>query len=298
MNLTEILNNPIVQILLALITLIEFTVSIVSYYKISKVRESQIEYRDIIELDTILSNLNNNTDVLKRIRNTTEIDLSSELMNEIDQLVTANAVCLGAVNKANQILLNSDNNTQNKNSQQVIYHEKGYFDKYFFDNIILSAKQRVILYLKRNIRPFTLDNLNELIKLADKNITIDIFAFSTKTDRKILEEMRKTIPNCPDNNDLIQSQEINKQAYISKKRQMKKPNNINYYEYTGFPFSQFIVIDNKLYWGIVNFDKTNMSDPFADRPYLEMDISTHFAQYILSQQDEMKEKCRSKNLNY
>ena len=291
MSIGEALNNPIVQLVLAIIALVEFAVSVVSYFKILSVKKSQVEYRDVIELDTIINNLNNNTEVLKRIRNHSGIDMPEEIKDDIDRLVTANSVCYGAVNKANQILLNAG--AEGRAQDGVVYHENGYFNKAFFDDVVLGAKHRVVLYLKRNIRPFTLDNLNSLAILADRNVKIDVFAFSPSIDPTLLEDMKKSIPSCPSTKELIVTQETNRQAFVDRKAKMKKPGNFNYFEYFDYPLSQYIIVDNKMYWGIVNFNKSDMSDPFGDRPYLEMDVSTRFAKYIIAQHDNIKKQCRA-----
>lgn len=298
MSLGDLLNNIIVQVVLALIAMIEFTVSIISYFKISKVRKSQIKYRDIIELNTIIENLNRNTEILRGIRNDSNIRIPEYMTTDIDQLVTDNLLCIGAVNKANEIILNSDKFVQKGTKEAVVYHEKGYFDKHFFDNIILGAKQRIVLYLKRNVRPFTLDNLSALINLAERNVEIDIFCFSPQIDATLLEEMKKTIPSCPSTDELKHSQEANRQTYMERKAKMKNPGNFNYYEYLSYPLSQYILVDNTLYWGIVNYDKTSMTDPFRDRPYLEMDASTDFAKYIMSCNKAIKESCQANKSNY
>ena len=155
-----------------------------------------------------------------------------------------------------------------------------------------------MLFLKRNIRPFTLDNLSALIDLAERNVEIDIFCFSPQIDGRLLEEMKKTIPSCPDTDELKHSQEANRRTYMERKAKMKNPDNLNYYEYSSYPLSQYIIVDNTLYWGIVNFDKTSMEDPFSDRPYLEMDVSTDFAKYIMLCNKAVKQACQDSKSNY
>ena len=277
----QFINSAIVQIVLAVITLIEFTIAIVSYKKISKVRKSQIEYRDIVELDHILLNLQNNTKLLSSLKSNSEISLPSELSERIDKTVAINHECIGAVNKANQILLNSEKTT---NNADVIYHERGYFNNDFYKEVILKAQKRIVFYIKRNTRPFTLDNLSALMKLADEqNVKISLFAFSPQMDEEVMKEMMKSIPNCPNNiEELKRSQIAARDFYIGCKNQMKKPENIICYEYRSFPLSQYIIVDNTLYWGVVNFNKTGMVNAFEERPYLEMDVSNPFAQYIIS----------------
>ena len=283
-----IINNPATQVILAVIAIAEFIISIVAYFKISKVRKSQIEYRNIIELDTILKNIEKNNELLNRIRS--QKNLTDGEIFGIDEIVAANNICLGAVRKANQILLNSGKTVYNKSD--VVYHETGYFDREFFDSIILSAKHNVTLFIKRNTRPFTLENLHALSKLADQNVTIDIFAFSPEISIDVLTEMQNTIPNCPSVDELLHTQKINKQAFIEKKKSLKKPNNFNYYEYLHYPDCQYIIVDNKLYWGIVNFNKKEMDDPFGDRPYIEMSTSSKFSQYIIALQQKEKDSCQ------
>ena len=290
----QFINNWLVQSILALVSIIEFIVAVVSYLKISKVRKSQIEYHDIVELDNVLYNLSENTQLLTSIRSDQSINLPQEVLDRIDLIVAHNYECIGAVNKANQILLNT-----NKDSfcGDVIYHERGYFNQRFYKEIILDAKRRVVFFIKRNMRPFTLDNLSSLMELADnKNVDVKIFAFSPEIDETILKEMMKSIPNCPESIDILRSTQINARSlYLEQKKHMRKPQNITYYEYLSYPLSQYIIVDNTLYWGIVNFNKSEMLNVFDERPFLEMDINNQFAQYIVSLQDKLIAECKQNN---
>ena len=77
----QFLNNWLVQSILALISIIEFIVAVISYLKISKVRKSQIEYHDIVELDNVLYNLSENTQLLTSIRSNQNISLPQEVLD-------------------------------------------------------------------------------------------------------------------------------------------------------------------------------------------------------------------------
>lgn len=299
MNISDILNNTITQFILAVICIIQFLVSIISYLKISRVRKSQTEYHDIIELDKILGNLESNTDILKKLSNKQDINLPDDMKHKIQNMVDLNYECIGAVNKANQILLNYKNNNEIQNGGKAIYHERGYFNKEFFDSKILTASKRIFLYLKRNTRPFTLDNLKALVILAENGVRIDIFAFSTNIEKILLEQMMASIPNCPTIDVLLNTQISNRQSYIDTKEKMKNnKQNINYYEYKTYPLSQYIIVDNTLYWGIVNYDKSQMDDVFEDRPYVEMDASSDFAKYILSLHRKIIDDCTKNGEKY
>lgn len=287
-----IIQNSAFQITLALISVIEFIVAVISCIKISKVRKSQIEYRDIVELDYILQNIRDNTDLLKEVKDKAASTLSCELITRLEKAIALNYECVGAVNKANQILFESE---RASHENEVIYYKNGYFNTSFYNNIILNAKSRIILYIKRNVRPFTLDNLSALIALAEnENVKIEIFAFSPKMHDYVFREMMRSIPNCPqDIKELRSSQTIGRNFYLSQKTYMKKSNNITYYEYRDFPLSQYIVVDDKFYWGIVNYDKTKMDNVFESRPYLEMSVTNPFAKYILSLKDTTISECTS-----
>lgn len=274
----QFIKSILVQSILACITIIEFIIALISYKKISKVRKSQIEYRDIVELDNILLNINNNTALLGTIRTNYGSMLPKEVIERIDAIVAHNYECVGAVNKANQILLNA-NKTIHRG--EAIYHQRGYFNQRFYKDIILNANKRIVFYIKRNTRPFTLDNLSALIDLADnKDVDIKIFAFSPKIEDSILNEMMKSIPRCPESAETLRNTQISgRGVYVEQKKYMKKPHNITYYEYLSYPLSQYIIVDDVMYWGIVNFDKSDMKNVFDERPYLEIDINTPFAQY-------------------
>ena len=299
MDINDILNNTITQFILAIICIIQFFVSIISYLKISRVRKSQTDYHDIIELDKILGNLESNTDILKKINNNQDINLPDNMKRKIQIMVDSNYECIGAVNKANQILLNYENSHESPNNREAIYHERGYFNKEFFDSKILTANKRIFLYLKRNTRPFTLDNLKALVILAESGVKIDIFAFSSNIEKTLLDQMMDSIPNCPTTDVLLTTQISNRQSYIATKEKMKNnKQNINYYEYRTYPLSQYIIVDNILYWGIVNYDKSQMENVFEDRPYLQMDTSSDFAKYILSLHKKMIDDCTKNGEKY
>lgn len=291
MYLENFVSNSLTQFILAVIAIIEFAVSLVSYIKISKVRKSQIEYRDIIELDNILLNLRKNTDLFLEVKNSDAYNADYDLKNKIDKMVLSNYECIGSVNKANQIMFRA----QKKNElfgTDVVYHESGYFNKSFFDNVILNAKKQVVLYIKRNTRPFTLDNLNALINLSEtKNVKVKIFAFSPEMEEIIMNEMKKTIPNSPSIQELRETQISNRNAYLERKKRMVNTDNIVYFEYTDYPVAQYIIVDNKMYWGIVNYDKSDMDNVFEDRPYIIMDTDTKFVKYIQALQAKVEINC-------
>ena len=293
MNLDYLLSNAMTQLILAVIAIIEFVVSVLGYIKISKVRKSQIEYRDIIELDNILLNLKKNTDLFMEVKNSEAYSIDPELKDKIDKIVLSNYECIGSVNKANQIMFSAQKDALV--SGDVIYHESGYYNKAFFDNVILQAKKQIVLYIKRNTRPFTLDNLNALINLSEsKNVKVKIFAFSPDIDETLLKEMEKTIPNSPPVRELRDTQRLNRNEYVERKKKMKNTDNIAYYEYMEYPLSQYVIVDDKLYWGIVNFDKSDMANVFEDRPYIVMDTNSRFARYIQAVQHKTEENCADK----
>lgn len=65
----------------------------------------------------------------------------------------------------------------------------------------------------------------------------------------------------------------------------KKRNRFHCYGYLGVPPFHFVQVDNSLFFGLVNYDKSSMQyTSLEDRPYLEFNIGkSNFAKLIIAQ---------------
>lgn len=161
------------------------------------------------------------------------------------------------------------------------YHSAGFYDDNFFNDIILSAKQRIVICCKRNTRPFKQGNIDELIDKAANGVNIQILSFSPTMDDALLEEIRKSVPHPPkDIEELRNTQKNHAKIYQDRKSKMEESfkRNLNYFETSEIIWFNFVLVDNRFYWGIVNYKKTDEDHSvYKNRPYIEYPLTDPFA---------------------
>lgn len=116
--------------------------------------------------------------------------------------------------------------------------------------------------------------------------------FSPDISDELLEEIRKSVPRPPKSIKEMRKTQIEyKEEYLEQKKK-QNCDNIIYYESLDFPLFQFVLVDNKLYLGIVNYNKEDEENLVYDnRPYLEFNVTDKFACEILKKYSILVKKC-------
>lgn len=181
---------PLIQFIILIITILGFIITLLTFWKTKKIRESQIEYKKNIYLDDIINILEISSatfeDILKK-SNTKNID-STKLFNLIKKIDYS----LGSIKAINNMLFDSESDSN------VKYYSHGYYDDTFFRDIILNAKKRIIIYGKRNTRCFKQENIIKLLEKSKNDLCqIELAFFSPDMSNILLEEIRKSVPFPP-----------------------------------------------------------------------------------------------------
>lgn len=280
----KIVDSPIIQLVVIIISILAFIITILSYVKIKKVKEGQILYQNHLDLDNLINTL----EITKNF-------ISLKSANEIDELRNQQEI-IGNINKqitnietVNRVLFQKNKLGLKSN---VIFHASGYYNDEFFSSVILKANKKIIIYGKRNTRVFKQENILKIFELAKKSCYIELMFFSPNISNDLLEEIRKSVPYPPKTIDEMRKTQIEYKKEFLEQKEKQKCDNIKYYESYDFPLFQFVLVDNKLYFGIVNYNKEDEKNTvYDDRPYLEFDVLDEFARKILKKYSILLEKC-------
>ena len=270
----------------SIITLVAFVITLLSYSKIGKIKRGQIKYKDLVDIRGTVALLSNISDLIKTIKKDQSLD--GNLSEQLDNMISEISKNIGQINSVNKALFNEEEKQDIDPMNppiEPIYTGRGFYDDDFFRNVILKAKKRIIICCKRNTRPFKQGNLDELIKKATEGVDIQILSFSPKMHEKLLEAIRESVPHPPNTLNKLKSTQItNFHTYLDRKKTMhdKDKQRINYYETSEIIWFNFVLVDNSLYWGLVNYKKTDEAgDVYTSRPYVTFSAADPFAKKIL-----------------
>ncbi len=270
----------------SLITILAFVITILSYYKIGKIKRGQIKYKDLVDVRGTVVLLSNISDLIKTIKKDQSLD--SNLNEQLDNIISEISKNIGQINSVNRALFNEEEkqNIDPMNPpMEPLYAGKGFYDDDFFRDIILKAKKRIIICCKRNTRPFKQGHVDKLIKKATEGIDVQILSISPNMNDQLLEAIRESVPHPPINIDELKATQItNFHTYLDRKNKMheKDKQRINYYETSEIIWFNFVLVDNSLYWGLVNYKKTEEAgDVYTSRPYVTFSSTDPFAKKIL-----------------
>lgn len=283
--INNIVTSSLVQFIIIIITVLAFVITILSYFKIKKVKEAQLLYQKYVDLDNLINIL----EIAKQYIEVKHINETDMLLKKEDVIenITKQIATIESVNK----VLFYKNKLDYKSN--VIFHANGYYNNDFFTSVILKAKRRIIIYGKRNTRVFKQENILKLFDLAKKkSFHVELMFFSPDISDELLEEIRKSVPHPPKSIKEMRKTQIEyKEEYLQQKKK-QNCDNIIYYESLDFPLFQFVLVDNKLYLGIVNYNKEDEENLVYDnRPYLEFNVTDKFACEILKKYSILVKKC-------
>lgn len=281
-----------VAIVSLLFTIVGLMYSFLSYVKIEKVKQAQERYKELIKMKNIANLLKDLQNYLKKIQLTPGIDNDAKYeINDFQQNISESLGSIDAINRTffgeKRVIIGPE------------FYEKGFFDDDFFKDKILCAQYSIKICCKRNTRPFKQGHLHSLVEKAEKGkCEIQILAISSKMSDELLEEIRRSVPNPPkDISEIRTTQERNKEKFIELKMQMKHKDNLKYYETMHFPLFHIIQIDDKMYWGLANYNKMMESslEVYKNRPYLVFSVYDVFATRMLDKFEKIVEECSEEN---
>lgn len=283
-------------------------ISIISMIKIQNVKnaqkEAQKKYAELVrvqEIKNLLQKLNNffrrlerNTDISKTVRDNLNITgYTSE--------IATNIATIDAINRA---FNNGDKNepdSKKRDSQLIpVYAESGYYNNDFFNNIILKAQSDVVICCKRNTRISQQENVQKLCALARQGREIKIVAISPDMPDALLAEICESVPNPSSLKELKESQLHQRQTLLNNAKSLKvSDKNLQYYETNKIPFFHLVKVDDKVYWGLVNYKKygEDLTTTYEERPYLVFDAQNLFAIRMLQKVEDIIKESKLFKIN-
>lgn len=276
-----------------LLTALGLVLTVISIVKIQKVKDAQKQAQDryaelvrVKEIEQLLYDLQN---FFKRLQSNSKIPENvKQHLNIADYSneITSNIATIEAINRAfNTTVKNQINIVEENPLSSPKYVPNGYYNVDFFNNIILKAQTKILICCKRNTRVCAQGNVQKLCKLANSGCEITIVSFSPKMSNDLLEEIRTSVPNPPKDVRKLKESQIRNREQLLENARNSGASSLKYYETLKFPFFHLIQVDDRVYWGIVNYTKhgEDTSQTYEERPYL-----------IFEQNDPFIEKCYGK----
>ena len=259
--------------------IVGFIITIVTFIKVSSIQKARKEYDRLIDVDGLSSLL---TDFSACIP---QLSCDESVKDAFRERIFK---AIGGIDKVKEVLLSEINDVSSRKSP--VFFENGYYTHDFLAEKIKKAKKIVRACTKRNHRFTNNDILQNINSLLDSKSTciIELMSISPKTDDVLLAAVNKTMPIASENTEALRAdieQDMTKIRAFMHKLSEQKRNRFNCYGYLGVPPFHFVQVDNSLFFGLVNYDKTSMQYVSIDkRPYLEFDIKkSNFAKLIVTQ---------------
>lgn len=204
--------------------------------------------------------------------------------------ITSNIATIEAINRAfNTTVKNQINIVEENPLSSPKYVPNGYYNVDFFNNIILKAQTKILICCKRNTRVCAQGNVQKLCKLANSGCEITIVSFSPKMSNDLLEEIRTSVPNPPKDVRKLKESQIRNREQLLENARNSGASSLKYYETLKFPFFHLIQVDDRVYWGIVNYTKhgEDTSQTYEERPYLIFEQNDPFIEKMLRKVDDI-----------
>ncbi len=272
-----------------ILTAVGLLISFLSYIKIRNVRRAQQEYKNNINLDNILSTLNETSNVFHEIQSdfSAEYRMNSRALQKICSIEEDIYKTIGYVESANNIMLHS----QQTKRPLPIYYGQGYYGTDFFKDIILNTKRELIICCWWNASIFHRVTIDAIVKLnRECNCKITVLGFSADMEEAILTELRKCIHHAPEIDELRKSQISGRKLFLEEKAKYGIKD-FKYYECLEYLPFHCTWVDEKFYWGLVNYHRVDDLDRY-DGAYLEFDRKSEFSVKIYEKFNELKKKAK------
>ena len=283
-------------------------ISIISMVKIQNVKnaqkEAQKKYAELVrvqEIKKLLQNLNN---FFRRLEKNTNISKPVKNNLNITRYTTEIATNIATIDAIDRAFNDGDRNETDSKKRDLeltpLYIESGYYNNDFFNNIVLKAQSEVIICCKRNTRISQQGNVQKLCALAKQGREIKIVAISPDMPDALLDEVRESVPNPPSLKELKESQSRQRQTLLNNAKKLKvSDKNLQYYETDKIPFFHLVKVDEKVYWGLVNYKKygEDLTATYEERPYLVFDVRNPFAIRMLQKVEDIIRESKSFKIN-
>ena len=280
-----------------LLTALGLVLTVISIVKIQKVKDAQKQAQDryaelvrVKEIEQLLYDLQN---FFKRLQSNSKIPENvKQHLNIADYSneITSNIATIEAINRAfNTTVKNQINIVEENPLSSPKYVPNGYYNVDFFNNIILKAQTKILICCKRNTRVCAQGNVQKLCKLANSGCEITIVSFSPKMSNDLLEEIRTSVPNPPKDVRKLRESQIRNREQLLENARNSGAASLKYYETLKFPLFHLIQVDDRVYWGIVNYTKhgEDTSQTYEERPYLIFEQNDPFIEKILRKVDDI-----------
>ena len=280
-----------------LLTALGLVLTVISIVKIQKVKDAQKQAQDryaelvrVKEIEQLLYDLQN---FFKRLQSNSKIPENvKQHLNIADYSneITSNIATIEAINRAfNTTVKNQINIVEENPFSSPKYVPNGYYNVDFFNNIILKAQTKILICCKRNTRVCAQGNVQKLCKLANSGCEITIVSFSPKMSNDLLEEIRTSVPNPPKDVRKLKESQIRNREQLLENARNSGASSLKYYETLKFPFFHLIQVDDRVYWGIVNYTKhgEDTSPTYEERPYLIFEQNDPFIEKMLRKVDDI-----------
>lgn len=280
-----------------LLTVLGLVLTVISIVKIQKVKDAQKQAQDryaelvrVKEIEQLLYDLQN---FFKRLQSNSKIPENvKQHLNIADYSneITSNIATIEAINRAfNTTVKNQINIVEENPLSSPKYVPNGYYNVDFFNNIILKAQTKILICCKRNTRVCAQGNVQKLCKLANSGCEITIVSFSPKMSNDLLEEIRTSVPNPPKDVRKLKESQIRNREQLLENARNSGASSLKYYETLKFPFFHLIQVDDRVYWGIVNYTKhgEDTSQTYEERPYLIFEQNDPFIEKMLRKVDDI-----------
>lgn len=282
----------IISILSFILTAIGLVMTYISLRKIEKVKvaqqNAQEQYRNYVGIDQIASNLYSlqsffeeqlesdklsstekaNLNLLKHTKDITE---SITRINTIDSLIRRYDVPSTA--------------------DSPLYIGYGYYNDKFFEEKILAAKRDLLICCKLNIRACKQEHALRLCELSNSGCTVRIIAISPEIPDELLSEILLSTPPLVNNSlDRVKQLQASNRDELMGIAKAENAKTLFYYETKHIPLTHVVVVDDLVYWGLVNYDKTE-DRGYDDRPYLLFKRNNAFITRILKKIEKSIAQC-------
>lgn len=280
-----------------LLTALGLVLTVISIVKIQKVKDAQKQAQDryaelvrVKEIEQLLYDLQN---FFKRLQSNSKIPENvKQHLNIADYSneIISNIATIEAINRAfNTTVKNQINIVEENPLSSPKYVPNGYYNVDFFNNIILKAQTKILICCKRNTRVCAQGNVQKLCKLANSGCEITIVSFSPKMSNDLLEAIRTSVPNPPKDVRKLKESQIRNREQLLENARNSGASSLKYYETLKFPFFHLIQVDDRVYWGIVNYTKhgEDTSQTYEERPYLIFEQNDPFIEKMLQKVNDI-----------
>lgn len=295
----EILDNiwKIINEYEIVLTTISLFITIWTFLQVSSLKKAQVQYDELVETDNLINMLSRISDYFTSNIAHTDIEIY-RLQQEIQRSI-------GKIEGVKTALFNKKKKAIKSNSSMPEFISEGYYSDPFLAERISETKLKLCVFAKRNQRISNMDHLQSIAKLLakSKNCIVELMAISPDVSDEILVELNKTIPIAAPNIQKLREEIIeNRRRIVEFKNTLEQSQKerFHYYEYWGAPPFHCILVDDYLYFGLVNYHKS--PDEYRvveNRPCIKLDTkSTDFAQRIKKQYESFVNECKQEGREF